>query len=106
VEYIRRKTRAKKYFTPAADNFSAFPDCNSPDAIAQISDQELRNDIQLALKALPLDQKTAFSLYYFGNYSGKEVAEALNISEANFFMKLKAARDTMKKKLMQRGWHL
>jgi len=106
VEYIRRKTRAKKYFSPAADNFAAFPDCNSPDAIAQISDQELRNDIQLSLQALPLDQKTAFSLYYFGNYSGKEVAEALNITEANFFMKLKASRDAMKKKLIERGWHL
>ena len=88
VEYIRKKTRAKKYFSSISDNFRVFPDSNSPDAIAQLSDQELRNDIQHALQSLPLDQKTAFSLYYFGNYSGKEAADALNITEANFFMKL------------------
>ncbi len=45
-------------------------------------------------------------MYYFGNYSGKEVAEALNITESNFFMKLKAARDSVKEKLIKRGWHL
>lgn len=106
VEYIRKKSRVKKYFTSTSNDVTIFPDCNSPDAIARMSDQELRSDIQLALKLLPLDQKTAFSLYYFGNYSGKEVAEALNITEANVFMKLKAARDLMKKKLIERGWHL
>lgn len=106
VEHIRRRSRAKKYFKTIEDNYQAFADINAPDAIAKLSDRELKRDVKEALQALPLDQKTVFSLYYFGNYSGKEVAEALSITEANFFMKLKAARDSVKDKLVKRGWHL
>ncbi len=106
VEHIRRRTRSKKYFQPIDDNYQAFADINSPDAISKLSDKELKSNVQEALQTLPLDQKTVFSLYYFGNYSGKEVAEALNITEANLFMKLKAARDSVKAKLIKRGWHL
>ncbi len=106
MDFIRKKTRRKQHFLAIDDNYKAFPDINSPDAIAKISDKELKSSIQQALKQLPLDQKTVFSLYYFGNYSGKEVAEALNITEANVFMKLKAARDLVKEKLIKQGWHL
>ena len=106
IEYIRSKARIKKYFTSMQDDFSVFPDCNTPDAIARLSDYELRTQIQQAISLLPLDQKTAFSLYYFGNYTGREVADVLNITEANFFMKLKAARDAVKRRLIEQGWHL
>jgi len=104
IEYIRGRVRAKEYFTELPDDYRVFPDCNTPDAAARVSDNELRTGIQQAITRLPLDQKTAFSLYYFGNYTGKEAAEALNITEANFFMKLKAARDAVKTRLIEQGW--
>lgn len=104
LEFVRKKSRNKNYFSPLPDNLTVFKDCNAPDPLISLSDQELRTSIQNTLNSLPLDQRTAFSLYYFGNYKGKEVAEVLNITEANFYMKLKTARDVIKQKLKKQGW--
>jgi RNA polymerase sigma-70 factor (ECF subfamily) len=81
-----------------------FPDPNAPDGLKALSDLEIRTTIRDAVVSLPLDLKTAFSLYYFAGYSGREAGESLGISEANFFMRLKTARDKVKKILIEQGW--
>jgi DNA-directed RNA polymerase specialized sigma24 family protein len=55
------------------------------------------------LNGSPLSEKTAFSLFYYSGFSGKEAAEAMKISEDNFYMKLKAARDRIRTGLKKKG---
>jgi RNA polymerase sigma-70 factor (ECF subfamily) len=104
IEHGRRISRNKQQSETLVRNSSGFIALNAPDAFASTSSSELRGTLSTILKTLPLDQKTAFSLFYLGSYTGGEGAEAMNISEANFFMKLKAARDTVKQKLSAKGW--
>lgn len=104
VEFIRKKARTKDVSLNQFHDEDPFTDTATPDGITNLSNKELREDIKQSLHTLPLDQKTAFSLFYFGSYSGREGAKAMNISEANFFMKLKTGRDKVKNELMKRGW--
>jgi len=104
IEHGRKILRTKQQGETLVRNSAGFIAFNAPDALASTSSRELHTALSTILKTLPLDQKTAFSLFYFGSYTGREGAEAMNISEANFFMKLKAARDTMKQKLSAKGW--
>jgi RNA polymerase sigma-70 factor, ECF subfamily len=101
LEAGRARSLEKQRYSPL---FNDAVDPNAPDAFSRASSRELREEIGALLQKLPLDQKTVFSLFYFGSYSGKEIAEALSITEANVFMKLKAARDAIKKGLAARGW--
>ena len=78
-------------------------DPNAPDGLTTLTRLELRIEINAALSRLTRDQKTAFILFYSGGYSGKEASEVMKISEPNFFMKLKAARDTVRKHLSEKG---
>ena len=103
-EHVRRMVRTKRQNETLVKNSAGFIALNAPDALASTSSSELRGALLEILKILPLDQKTAFSLFYFGSYTGREGAEAMSISEANFFMKLKSARDTVKQKLSAKGW--
>jgi len=105
LEAGRAVSREKQRNRPLFDDAIDAVDPCAPDAFAHASIQELKEAIGALLQKLPLDQKTVFSLFYFGNYSGKEIAEALSISEANVFMKLKAGRDAIKKGLVVKGWH-
>jgi RNA polymerase sigma-70 factor (ECF subfamily) len=57
------------------------------------------NVLQL-VNSLPLTQKMVFNLYALDGYSHKEVAEQLNITEANSQWHLNQARQTLKKKLI------
>ena len=104
IEHGRLTSRNEGRNEPLVENGSAPLALDAPDGFTSAASSELRAAVAGVLKTIPLDQKTAFSLFYFGSYTGKEGAEALNISEANFFMKLKAARDTVKKHLLTRGW--
>ncbi len=51
------------------------------------------------VQSLPPTQKLVFNLYAIDGYSHKEVAQELNISEANSQWHLNQARQTLKKKL-------
>jgi RNA polymerase sigma-70 factor, ECF subfamily len=105
LEAGRAVSREKQRIRPLFDDTIDAIDPGAPDAFTHASSQELKEAIGALLQKLPLDQKTVFSLFYFGNYAGKEIAEALSISEANVFMKLKAGRDAIKKGLVAKGWH-
>jgi RNA polymerase sigma-70 factor (ECF subfamily) len=105
IEAGRMISREKQRSRPLFDEAFDAVDPGAPDAFSNASSRELKDEIGALLQKLPLDQKTVFSLFYFGNYAGKEIAEALSISEANVFMKLKAGRDAIKKGLAAKGWN-
>lgn len=52
-----------------------------------------------ALKKLTPDKRQAVALYYFKDYSTKEVAEILNIPEGTVKSRLNAARQDLRKEL-------
>jgi RNA polymerase sigma-70 factor (ECF subfamily) len=105
-ECMETNTRQSRNTPLQIDSPELFGDPNARDGLAALSDAELRTAIHEAVRPLPLDQRTAFCLYYFEGYSGREAADAMKISEPNFFMKLKAARDKVKKSLLAQGWRL
>ncbi len=78
-------------------------DYNAPDELDDLARRELRQAVGTMLQEIPRDQKAAFSLFYLAGCRGSEAAEVMNISEANFFMKLKAARDALRTKLKKQG---
>jgi RNA polymerase sigma factor (sigma-70 family) len=104
MEHGRKILRDKRQGETFLRNSAGFIALTAPDALASASSSELHGALSAICNTLPLDQKTAFSLFYFGSYTGREAAEAMSISEANFFMKLKAARDTVKQELAVKGW--
>jgi RNA polymerase sigma-70 factor, ECF subfamily len=104
TEAGRAERREEQRRTPFFDDTIDLINPNAPDGLSHASQRELHDAIGAVLEKLPLDQKTVFSLFYFGGYSGKEIAAALSISEPNAFMKLKAARDAVKTGLVEKGW--
>jgi RNA polymerase sigma-70 factor, ECF subfamily len=73
------------------------------DGLESISKKEVLNWVNEGLNTCPLSEKTAFSLFYYSGFSGKEAAESMKISEDNFYMKLKAARDRIRVSLRKKG---
>lgn len=100
---VRSRLKSRQMFLES-DHLESLCDLNAPDGLSLLSDKQISDSIAQAVNSLPLDQKTAFSLFYFAGYSGTEIAMALNISEDNAFMKVKAARDHVKKLLKKAGW--
>lgn len=98
-EYNRKKLKNSIFINDTAP----FEDPSAPDGLANISSNEIRSEISSALKEISIDKKSAFTLFYMGGFSGKEASEALGITEANFFMKLKAARDHVRNHLREKG---
>jgi RNA polymerase sigma factor (sigma-70 family) len=64
-------------------------------AMLQMDSQQLLNLIQ----TLPTTQRTVFNLYAIEGYTHKEIAEQLNIKEANSQWHLNQARNFLKNKL-------
>jgi RNA polymerase sigma-70 factor (ECF subfamily) len=99
----RGVVRDRKRRGGGEDALAVFPDLNAPDGLAAAESSEIRLRVQKAVKALPLGERTAFTLFYFAGYSGKEIAEAMSISEPNVFMKLKGGRDKVREVLRSSG---
>jgi RNA polymerase sigma-70 factor (ECF subfamily) len=106
AEYNRSLLRSKETFQSIETDEDIFQDINSTDGLEAYTKKEISISINTAVNELPLEQKTAFSLFYFCGYSGKDAAQVLNVTEDNFFMKLKAARDKVRKALVSKGWKL
>ncbi|KMQ50553.1 RNA polymerase sigma factor RpoE [Chitinispirillum alkaliphilum] len=99
----RKMKTAGKYFTSL--HSEPIQTGADSDTIEYLNKKEVRKIVLELLELLPLDQKTAFILYYLHYYCGKDAAEIMNISEQNFFMKLKAARDFLRKKLSKEAFY-
>lgn len=55
--------------------------------------------LQIAISKLNLDKRQVIALYYFKDYSTKEVAEILNIPEGTVKSRLSSAREQLRKEL-------
>lgn len=106
ADYNRSLLRFKDNFKSTDSECDLFVDINSPDGLEQYTKKEISVSINASVNELPIDQKAAFSLFYFCGFSGKEAAASLNITEDNFFMRLKAARDKVRKRLIEKGWEI
>jgi RNA polymerase sigma-70 factor (ECF subfamily) len=104
IEHNRRTARLRDMETDFDRADDAFFLLNADDPFKELKDREIKKQINASLNEMQIDLKTAFCLYYFGGYSGEEAAKAMNITEANFYMKIKKARDQLKQKLMDKGW--
>ena len=106
IDYNRNKLQTKNRFQSIESQADVFQDLNAADGLDACTKKEITDSINETVNSLPLDQKTAFSLFYFCGYSGKDVSEVLKITEGNFFMKLKAARDKVRNSLVSKGLKL
>lgn len=106
IEHLRKNNRKQMLFTDSDESMDIYKDVNSPDALTNLSNKQLKLDLDEIISKLPLDFKTIFSLFYFGNYKGKDIAEVLNTTENNIFVKLKNTREMVKKELIKKGWSL
>lgn len=102
INYNRKKLRIKKISD--AVMFEPLSLSGLPDGFETVYQKEISGIISEALETVPLDQKAVFNLYYICGHSGKDGAEIMKISEDNFFMKLKSARDRVRKYLIKQGW--
>jgi RNA polymerase sigma-70 factor (ECF subfamily) len=105
IESNRRSARARRTEVQS-DQLELFADLNASDGLAAAEMSEVMSAVREEVASLSLSHRTAFSLFYFGGYTGAEAAESLGITEANFFMRLKAARDSVREGLRRRGWEL
>ena len=105
VEQNRRKLRWNRLRDALTNDLPLFSDPGTPDGLEAFSRKEIVHAVNDALGGVSLDKKTAFFLFYMAGYSGKDAAGQMKISTENFFMKLKAARDHVKKVLIDKGWN-
>ncbi len=69
--------------------------CVGSDSVEKLSHKELLNIIQ----TIPDAQRVVFNLYVFENYSHKEIAALLNLTESNSRWYLNDARRRLKEKI-------
>lgn len=104
MDYNRRLARRRQYLVMPEEGMEVFQDLNAPDGLSDASDSELRRHLNEIIDDLPVDLRSAFVLFYFAGFSGKDAAKSLHISVPNFFMRLKKARDRVRSALERRGW--
>lgn len=103
MDYLRKKG----FFEKLKDEVSFFDSMKDSleqnDGLESVSKKEVLSWVNEGLSNCPLSEKTAFSLFYYSGFSGKEASESMKISEDNFYMKLKAARDRIRVLLRKKG---
>jgi RNA polymerase sigma factor (sigma-70 family) len=73
---------------------------DQPTPSAMVEQQELRDQVQAALRALPEQQRMAMVLFYISGYSQQEVAEFLEVSVAAVKKRLQRARNTLRETML------
>jgi len=103
IEYLRKRGYYDRL--KAAFNEVDFSGLNSDhcDGLDLLSKREILDWINEAVNECSLGEKSAFSLFYYSGFSGKDASAVMKISEDNFYMKLKAARDRVRLTLKKRG---
>ena len=72
--------------------WSAIPDRNE-------GNSEDYSELHAAIGKLPKKQRVVLALYYFKDYSVREIAEIVNVPEGTVKSRLSAARDSIKRRL-------
>ena len=86
-DFLRRKKRI---------SFDAL-DCEHE--IASFDNTEQKNEVLSAVMALPDKYKTAVYLYYYEDYSTKEIAQMTHLKHSTVRSRLKRAREILRKEL-------
>jgi RNA polymerase sigma-70 factor (ECF subfamily) len=102
-DHLRAKCRAP-IEPPTDDVDEAFAwlhetaaECIGPDRRVDL--QEFRAALQEALGTLPARIAQVFEMYEINDYSGREICEAMNISESNLWVMLHRARTQLRAQL-------
>lgn len=104
IEQNRKNLRWEHVQQALTNETPLFQTFDAPDGLESLTRKEISHAINFALNEISLDKKTAFLLFYIAGYNGKDAAAQMKITQENFFMKLKAARDRVKKTLIDQGW--
>lgn len=81
----------------------AEPEDPSPDGLQQYSGEQARGLVQEALESLPERQRAALALCYFGNVSGQEAADSLEMSVSALESLLVRGRRALRTFFTKRG---
>jgi RNA polymerase sigma factor (sigma-70 family) len=73
---------------------------DQPGPPAMVEQQELKDQVQAAIHALPEPQRMAMVLFYISGYSQQEVAEFLEVSVAAVKKRLQRARNTLRETML------
>lgn len=103
IEYLRKKGYFQKLKSEFNGDDLSGMNSERNDGLELLSKKEILDWINEAVNECPLGEKSAFSLFYYSGFSGKDASEVMKISEDNFYMKLKAARDRVRLSLRKRG---
>jgi RNA polymerase sigma factor (sigma-70 family) len=102
-DQVRRACRDRATFESFAptdcDIFERITSTNDVDPSAELERKELRTAIQEAVAKLPQRLAKAFSLYETEDWSGREICDALGISENNLWIMLHRARKHLREQL-------
>lgn len=96
---LDRKRRAPM----ASLDDSVEPEDPSPDGLELYSGEQARVLVQEALQSLPERQRAALSLCYFGNVSGQDAAESLEVSVSALESLLVRGRRALRAFFTKRG---
>ena len=101
LNYYRSNTKMgfKVDFSEIQESYQAQTDEDDVSENSNLSENELMSLIQ----SLPNGYKMVFNMYVFEDYSHKEIAEALNISENTSKTQLMKARNFLKKGIFEKS---
>lgn len=106
-DQVRRACRDRAVFQSDLpsdqDEFETFTRTDDVDPSAELERKELRAAIQNAIARLPERLAKAFSLYETEDWSGRDICDALDISENNLWIMLHRARKELREQLSL--WH-
>jgi RNA polymerase sigma-70 factor (ECF subfamily) len=70
------------------------------DALTQVIDDEQRQAVARALETMPANQRMAVALFHFEGLSGREGAQAMNLTEKAFESLLTRGRKTLRQQVL------
>jgi RNA polymerase sigma-70 factor (ECF subfamily) len=91
TDHLRQNIKHEQVIHDKVEEYNAYVD----DSVSKISYKELLHFIH----ELPETQRTVFNLYVFEDYSHKEIAEQLNLTDNNSRWHLNDARRRLKEKI-------
>ncbi|MBW3622505.1 MAG: sigma-70 family RNA polymerase sigma factor [Armatimonadetes bacterium] len=100
LDYMRRrKVRPVLADPEPGESYESEPDPSAVNPQRSMLTQETLGEVQEAIQSLPENYRTVIVLRFLEDLSYAEVAEALNLTEANVMMRISRARRMLRDKL-------
>lgn len=101
IDHFRhRKSRpALAELNPEQPFFEDGPDTKAVDPQQNVIDDEVRKQVRSAIQSLPENYRSVVVFRYVDDLSYAEIAEALDLTEANVMMRMSRARRMLREKL-------